>query len=67
MGGEVVVSVVTIASFRPNGQEITDRRMMRDLFAVDLRAIREGALQGLAKDWVELNSLTITGFTNMEI
>ena len=41
--------------------------MMRDLLAVYLRAIGEWALQGLSKDWIELNSLTVTGFTNMEI
>ena len=44
VGWEVVAPVVAIWIIGSNGEEITDRWMMRDLLAVDLSAVGVGAL-----------------------
>lgn len=67
VGGEVVAAVVAVASFGADCEEVADGRVVGDLFAVDLRAVGEGGLQGLTDDGVELSGGGVTGFTNMEM
>ena len=64
---EVVAAVVSVASFGADCEEVADGRVVGDLFAVNLRSIGKGGLQGLSDDGVELNDVDFTGLTNMEM
>ena len=62
---EIVTTVVTVLALRTHTEEVTDWRVVTDLFAIDLSTIGVAALQGLANNRVELIHVLFTGLRNI--
>lgn len=55
MCGKVIASIVSIRVIGSNCEEVANRRVVTNLFAVDLSSVRVCALESLPNNWIELD------------